>query len=69
MTRVPFSYPSLETVLVPDIDLSDPLVLLVPLQTRLGDLSLETLIHHAAKCACTQIPPPEEQPDGDDTYF
>ena len=65
---IPFSYPSMEAVLVPEH--GQPLLVEFP-QGRLGDLSLDFLIRCAAACSCTQIPLPEEQPYGniDDTYF
>ena len=64
-----FPLPSIEAVLVSEIRDADPLLVLLP-QTRLGDLSLDILIHHAATCPCTNIELPEEVPYGDiDLYF
>ena len=64
-----FPLPSLEAVLIPVISDRDASLMVTP-QTRLGDISLDVLIHHAATCPCTNIELPEEAPDGDASdYF
>ena len=59
------SFPSIEAVLVPEIGDHESSLMVTP-QSRLGDISLDVLIHHAAACGCTNIELPEEAPYGND---